>query len=1058
MRTATCFNEELFMPTIASRDTLIQITTKTPPTRIANGLQTGTSGRLTVNVGALERDLRSGVSGEVRFGEGDRGMYASDAGNYRMVPIGVVLPRNADDVLHTVAVCRRHGAPIVARGGGTGIPGQTVNVAVLLDFSKYMNRLVEMDVAGRRARVQPGIVLDALRKAAGAHGLTFGPDPATHSRNTLGGMIGNNSCGIHSMMAGETVDNIEELDIVLYDGTRMTVGATSDEELERRIQQGGRIGGIYRSLRDLRDRYAPQIRREFPMIPRRVSGFNLPALLPEQGFHVAKALVGTECTCALVVEARTKLVDNPPVRSLLVFGFPDIFAAADHVVEPATFHPTALEALDDTFIDYMKKKGLHPPNMNVMPDGNAWLLIEFGGKDKAEADANARRCMDDFRQRDNAPSMKLFDDPAQEKLVWHLREEGLGATAKVPGMPENHEGWEDASVPPERLGAYLRDFKALIDRYGYVGPLYGHFGQGCVHTRLTFDLQTADGLRHWRQFLTDASDLVVRYGGSLSGEHGDGQARGELLARMYSADIINAFREFKAIWDPDWKMNPGKVVDPYRVDEHLREGTSYNLRTVATHFHFPDDEHSFGAATDRCVGAGVCRRHEGEGTMCPSYMVTHEEKHSTRGRARLLNEMIRGEVVTGGWRDESVREALDLCLSCKGCKHDCPVQVDMATYKAEFLSHYYQARLRPRYAYASGLIYWWARAAARLPATANFFTQTPGVRSLAKLAGGYAQKRHIPPFAPETFKQWFARRDARNAGKPPVILWADTFNNHFTPAVAKAAVDVLEHAGYEVRVPARSLCCGRPLYDYGMLDTAQRLLRETIGALREPIRQGVPVVGLEPSCMTVFRDELPNLLYGDEDARRLAGQSFMLSEFLHDHADGYRPPTLRRKALVHGHCHQKSELHFESEIALLEQAGVDCTVPDSGCCGMAGSFGYEADHYDVGLACGERVLLPAVRERAADDLIITNGFSCREMIRQETDRRGVHFAQVLQMALNDGPDGPPGPLPETQYTTLERTPAAPIGVIAAGVGAGAGIWWALARRKSRARRPGRSAS
>src|SRR3954464_15306801 len=748
----------------------VRITLKAPPTHLENRLQTGSTRHATINVRALEDELRSRVRGEVRFSDGDRGLYASDAGNYRMIPIGVVLPMDVEDVVNTVATCHRYGAPIVARGGGTGIPGQTVNVAVLLDFSKYMNRIVEMNPDQKYARVQPGVVLDELRNAAGKHGLTFGPDPATHSRNTLGGMIGNNSCGIHSMMAGETVDNIEELDIVLYDGTRMTVGATTNEDLERFIAKGGRRGDIYGQLKALRDKYADGIRKEFPRIPRRVSGFNLPALLPEQGFDVAKALVGSECTCVLVLEARTTLVDDPPARSLLVLGFSDIFAAADHVVEPAAFGPIGLEALDDTFIDYMQRKGLHPPDMNFMPDGKAWLLIEFGGKDKAEADAHARRCMDHFTSSGHPPPMKLFDDPVQEQLVWHLREEGLGATAKVPGLPENHEGWEDASVPPARLGAYLREFKQLIDRYGYVGPLYGHFGQGCVHTRLTFDLKTADGIRTWRDFLFEAADLVVRYKGSLSGEHGDGQARGELLGRMYSPEMLNAFREFKAFWDPDGRMNPGKVIDAYRVDEHLRAGAGYNLPQPPSHFQFPDDQHSSAAATDRCVGAGVCRRHEGEGTMCPSYMVTREEKHSTRGRARLLNEMIRADVVTGGWRDESVREALDLCLSCKGCKHDCPVQVDMATYKAEFLSHYYAGRVRPRYAYASGLVYWWARAAEHIPATANFFTQTPGLNNLAKVLAGYSQKRHLPPFAPETFKQWFARRERRNAGKPAVIL------------------------------------------------------------------------------------------------------------------------------------------------------------------------------------------------------------------------------------------------------------------------------------------------
>ncbi|HUK35706.1 MAG TPA: FAD-linked oxidase C-terminal domain-containing protein, partial [Vicinamibacterales bacterium] len=729
-------------------------------------------------VHGLERDLRAGLKGDVQFDAGARGMYASDAGNYRMVPIGVVRPVDADDVLHIVATCRSHSVPIVARGGGTGIPGQTVNAAVVIDFSRYMNRVIELNPAQRYARVQPGVVLDELRNAARAHRLTFGPDPATHSRNTLGGMIGNNSCGIHSMMAGETVDNIEELDIVLYDGTRMTVGATSDEEFACIAAGGDRRADIYRRLRALRDRYADEIRLRFPMIPRRVSGFNLPALLPEQGFHVARALVGTECTCALVVEAKATLVHDPPVRSLLVLGFPDIFSAADRVVDVARHHPIGLEALDDTFLDYMKKKGLHPPNLSLMPDGRAWLLAEFGGDDKAGSDEHARRCMRAFAQSGQAPPMKLFDDPSQEHLIWWLREEGLGATAKVPGLPDNHEGWEDASVPPERLGKYLREFKALIDRYQYQGPLYGHFGQGCVHTRLTFDLDSAEGIRTWRRFLGEAAELVVSHGGSLSGEHGDGQARGELLPRMYGQTLMNAFREFKAIWDPAGGMNPGKVVDAYRVDQYLREGAGYHLRPVDTHFHFPDDHYSFSVATDRCVGAGVCRRHDGDGVMCPSYMVTREEKHSTRGRARLLNEMIRSEVVTGGWRDESVRDALDLCLSCKGCKHDCPVQVDMATYKAEFLSHYYAGRLRPRYAYASGLIHWWARAASLMPATANFLTQTPGLRHLVKWVGGYSQKRKIPPFAPQPFTAWFAKRPVRNGGKPHVLLWPDTFNNY----------------------------------------------------------------------------------------------------------------------------------------------------------------------------------------------------------------------------------------------------------------------------------------
>ena len=1001
---------------------LVTIQTRTPPTILRDGLQTGTKGALTVDVAALEAGLRACVRGEVRFSGGDRGMYASDASNYRMVPLGVILPRDAEDVVESVAVCRRHGAPIFARGGGTAIPGQTVNEGVLFDFSKYMNRLVELDAGAGRARVEPGIVLDELRKAANKFDLTFGPDPATHSRCTLGGMIGNNSCGTHSVMAGETSDNIEALEILTYDGTRMTVGATGDEELEAIIREGGRRGEIYSKLKSFRDRYAELIRREFPKIPRRVSGYNLPALLPENGFHVARALVGSECTCVLVLEATTRLVYWPPVRSLLVVGYKDIFEAADHVTEPLTFNPIALEALDDTFIADMKKKGMHPEHLDMMPEGKAWLLVEFGGESKEESDAAARKLMDELRRRENPPSLKLFDDPAQEKLVWYLREEGLGATAKIPGEPDNHEGWEDSSVPPEKLGGYLRDLQKLLDKYNYVGPLYGHFGQGCVHTRLTFDLLTADGIEQWRHFLGEASDLVASYGGSLSGEHGDGQARGELLPRMFSAEMIEAFREFKSIFDPEWKMNPGKLVDPYRVDENLRLGTSWNPPRVETHFQYPDDHQSFADATERCVGAGVCRRHEG-GTMCPSYMVTREEKHSTRGRARLLGEMIRGETIDDGWRSEEVREALDLCLACKGCKGDCPVQVDMATYKAEFLSHYYEGRLRPRSAYAMGHIHLWARLAALAPHVANFFTHVPVFRSLAKLVADVHPERTIPAFAPYTFKQWFAKRGRQKGtagsdgggNRPQVLLWPDTFNNHFHPRTAQAAVEVLEAAGFEVRVPQGNVCCGRPLYDWGMLDEAKSLLREILLRLKEPIEQGVPVVVLEPSCATVFREELTNLFPDDEDAKRLSRQTYLLSDFLEQKAPNFQPPKLNVKALVHGHCHHKSIMKMEAEEAVLKKMGVEYELPETGCCGMAGAFGFEREHYDISLAVGERVLLPAVRTAPRDALVITDGFSCREQVAQQSDRRALHLAEVIQMALHGAPSATGDGYPETNY-------------------------------------------
>lgn len=494
------------------------IQVKTPPVQLHNHLPTGVARTAEIDVAALQRELQAGLRGEVRFSTGDRALYASDASNYRQVPIGVVLPRDKNDVVPTVAACHRHGAPILARGGGTGIPGQSVNAAVMLDFTKYMHNVLALDPQQGLARVEPGCVLDTLRDAAERHHLTFGPDPATHNRNTLGGMVANNSCGIHSVMAGRSSDNLEALEILTYDGLRLRVGRTSEDELADIIRAGGRRGELYAKLKDFRDRYADLIRARFPHLPRRVSGYNLPALLPENGFHVARALVGSEGTLALTLEITAQLVPSPPVRSLLVLGYPDIFVAADHVPEALKHQPIGLEGLDDEFIEAMKKKGMHPANIRMMPDGGAWLLVEFGGDTRAEADAKARRLMGAMKAQGRTADMKLFDDPKQERLIWRLREEGLGATARIPGQPDNHEGWEDSAVPPDQLGAYLREFKTLQDKYDYRGALYGHFGDGCLHTRLTFDLVTAAGIQTWRRFLQEAAQLVVKHGGSFSGE------------------------------------------------------------------------------------------------------------------------------------------------------------------------------------------------------------------------------------------------------------------------------------------------------------------------------------------------------------------------------------------------------------------------------------------------------------------------------------------------------------------------------------------------------------
>src|SRR5713101_4837563 len=982
----------------------------------------------TADTQALAHELRASIRGEVRFDEGSRALYATDGSNYRQVPIGVVLPRGVEDIIQTVALCRRYAVPLLPRGGGTGLAGQSCNTAVIIDMSKYMRAILEIDPEQKIARVQPGIVLDVLRAAAERSHLTFGPDPATHAQCTLGGMIGNNSCGTHSVMAGKTSENIETLDILTYDGLRLRVGKTSDEELTQIMREGGRRGDIYARLKALRDTYADLVRARFPNIPRRVSGYNLDQLLPENGFHVARALVGTEGTCVTVLEATVRLVSSPPARTLLVLGFSDAYIAADYVPEIMAHQPIALEGFDHILVENMRKKNLHPAEVALLPEGGGWLLVECGADTPEAGLEQAGRLIEQMRRKTHPPTMKLFDQPEEAAKIWMVRESGLGATAIVPGEHHHWEGWEDAAVPPEKLGDYLRDYSRLVKSYGYTTALYGHFGQGCVHNRVDFDLASREGISKFRAFVEAATDIVVGYGGSISGEHGDGQARGELLPRMFGPELMQAFREFKATWDPEGKMNPGKLIDAYRLDEHLRLGAAYNPAQPATHFTFPDDEGSFAAAALRCVGVGKCRRVDG-GTMCPSYMVTHEEEHSTRGRAHLLFEMLQGQVITDGWRNEHVKEALDLCLACKGCKGDCPVNVDMATYKAEFLSHYYKGKLRPMSAYTMGLIYWWARLASRAPALANFLTQAPVLSDIAKAVIGVAPQRRLPVFASLSFKEWFRQRGPRNMDAPRVILWPDTFNNYLHPEPLLAAVEVLEVAGYQVVVPEQSLCCGRPLYDHGMLETAERLLRHILKTLEPEIIAGTPIVGLEPSCVAVFRDELTNLFPHDEDAKRLKKQVFVLSEFLERKAGNYQLPQLQRKAVVHMHCHHKAIMRTAPEEAVLKKLGLDYTVLDSGCCGMAGAFGFEKDYYDVSIACGERVLLPAVRNADKDTLIIADGFSCREQIAQTTDRRALHLAQVIQFAMHQDENGVVKDYPEITYLQPSKVRMALVGSI-----------------------------
>ncbi|ABF41992.1 FAD linked oxidase-like protein [Candidatus Koribacter versatilis Ellin345] len=995
-----------------------------------------------VDASRLEHRLRSTLAGEVRFDTSSRALYATDASNYRQIPIGVVLPKSDDDVRATLAACREFGAPVLARGGGTSLAGQCCNVAVVLDFSKYMNQILEINREGKYTRVQPGVVLDQLRNAATKVGLTFGPDPATHSRCTLGGMIGNNSCGMHSVMAGKTGDNVHELRVLTYDGLELTVGPTSREQLDQILAANDRRAEIYRSMQAIGDQYADLIRAKYPKIPRRVSGYNLDDLLPENNFHIARALVGSESTLVTVLEAKLRLIHNPEHRALVVLGYENIFAAADDVPELLHFNPIALEAIDGKLITAIRRKHLRHLNLDLLPEGSGFLIIEFGADSASEAAQQASALLAHVGSRAKA---RLYQHAAEQKTVWEIRESSLGATAFVPGEPQLWEGWEDAAVPPARMGEYLRRFQSLLDKFHYTGTLYGHFGQGCLHTRINFDLETESGVATYRAFVEEAADLVVSFGGSLSGEHGDGQSRAELLPKMYGPELIEAFRKFKQIWDPQWKMNPGKVVLPNRLDDNLRLGPHYHPWEPSTHFTFAADGGSFARASLRCVGVGECRRHENK-VMCPSYRVTGEEQHSTRGRAHLLFEMMQGEIIRDGWQSEEVKESLDLCLSCKGCKSDCPVNVDVATYKAEFLSHYYEHRLRPRQAYAFGFIHDWARLASLAPGLVNLATQTPGLSSIAKLIAGIPQQRSIPAFAPKTFQQLVRDHQSRNLDAPKVLLWPDTFNNHFYPDTAVAALEVLESTGFQVIVPQADMCCGRPLYDHGFLAQAKLQLVKTMTTLAAEIDAGIPIVFLEPSCASVFRDELVNFFPDGPRAQRLKDQTYLLSDFLEKYAHKLPLPTLHRKVFAHAHCHHKAIVGVESEHKLFDRLGVDYELPNNGCCGMAGAFGFEAgEKYDVSIAVGEHELLPKVRSASRDTIIVAEGFSCREQIAQQTDRQALHPAELLHMAYHQGPEGEIGDPPESRIVEARqravRTSMLKSAAVLAGTLLGAYLLW-----------------
>lgn len=973
----------------------------------------------------LVRQLRARVGGEVSASTLRRAEYTTDASNYRVVPRVVVFPRDVDDILAAVAVARTTGTPLTMRGAGTSVAGNAVGTGIVLDTSRHLTRVLAVDPETRSAIVEPGAVLDTLQSAARPFGLRFGPDPSTHARCTIGGMIGNNACGPHAIAYGRTADNVLALDVVDGTGRRFVAGsdagtpAPPGTRAERLPAAGSGVSSVP-ELPELVRVHLATIRSELGRFGRQVSGYSLEHLLPERGGDLAKALVGTEGTCGVVLGATVRLVEVPTAHALAVLGYPDMPTAADAVPALLGHAPLAVEGIDARLVDVVRRhKG--PAAVPELPQGGGWLLVEVGGQTPEDAYAAARRLASDA----GTGQLRVVPSGEQAARLWRIREDGAGLAGRTAAGAQAWPGWEDAAVPPEQLGAYLRDFEELLRAYGIEGVPYGHFGDGCVHVRL--DLPLADRPQRLRPFLLAAAELVAAHGGSLSGEHGDGRARSELLPLMYSGAAIAAFAAFKTVFDPDDLLNPGVVVRPRAVDADLRRPAAHPLplsrRPGGTALRA--DGGDLTRAVHRCVGVGKCRADNSAsgGFMCPSFLATGDETHSTRGRARVLQEMANGTLVRAGFRSREVRAALDLCLSCKACQTDCPARVDMATYKAEVLHQAYRRRPRPVSHYTLGQLPRWARLAGIAPGLLNALLRVRAVRSLVLRAGGMDARRGVPRFASTALRRTtreYRVPDVAHAGaestrpgaRPRVVLWADSFTDAFSPAVGHAAIRVLEAAGYQVFMPSQSACCGLTWISTGQLDGARRRLRRTLDVLAPFALAGIPIVGIEPSCTAVLRHDLPDLLPDDIRSGAVSQAIRTMAELLTEQPgqrpDGrWQPPRLDGVTVIaQPHCHQHAVMGFETDLRLLREAGADVEVL-AGCCGLAGNFGMERGHYEISVAVAERSLLPALRRAAPGTVLLADGFSCRTQAEQLAGVQGMHLAELLASRL------PPAAPPET---------------------------------------------
>ena len=947
----------------------------------------------TVEVAAIEdfaRAASAAIDGEVSLSAGRRAEYSSDASNYRVVPQAVVIPRSVDELRAVHELALDHALPLTMRGAGTSVAGNAIGPGVVVDLSAHVNRVVEIDPESRTALVEPGIVVAALNAAARPHGLRFGPDPSTHTRATIGGVIGNNACGAHALAYGRAADNTVELEAIDGLGRAFTAGAGLDA-----------VPGLDRLVRENLE----LLRLEFGRFGRQVSGYSLEHLLPEHGRSLVRALVGTEGTVVTMLRTRVRLVPLEPAPALVALGYPSMAEAADAVPALLRHRPLAIEGIDARLVEVVRRaKG--PDAVPELPAGRGWMLVEVGGPDQESALAAAR----ELAASAGTSAVRILPSGPEAAALWRIREDGAGLAGRTPSGRQAWPGWEDAAVPPERLGAYLRSFEELMAQHGVEGLPYGHFGDGCIHVRLDIPLER-DGSA-LRAFVQDAAALVVEHGGSLSGEHGDGRARGELLAAMYSPAAIELQRRFKALFDPRGLLNPGIIVDPAPLDQDLRRPAALPIRATGG-FAFLHDDGDFTAAVHRCVGVGKCRADVG-GFMCPSYQATKDENDVTRGRARMLQEMANGTLVTDGWRSPEVHDALDLCLSCKACSRDCPAGVDMAQYKSEVLYRSYRGRVRPISHYVLGWLPRWSRLAGIAPRLVNALAS---VRPLARVGlrlGGMDPRREVPAFAATPFRRRpRAERAGTSAGRPEptgqhgptaqrrVVLWVDSFSDGFTPDAVRAAIRLLQDAGCHVVIPDQSACCGLTWISTGQLDGAKRRLTGVLDVFAPFAERGYTILGLEPSCTAVLRGDLPELLPDDPRTAVVSGATSTLAELL-DALPDWTPPDLGgREVVVQPHCHQYSVMGFGPDRRLLERAGASVREL-AGCCGLAGNFGMERGHYETSVAVAEHALLPALRGMGEDAVYLADGFSCRTQADQLAGVRGLTLAELL---------APPAPSP-----------------------------------------------